>query len=792
MDDSKMLNENTIGDIILCDPITSKGREALSNLGLTLEEVTPTFFFKHLYVHSKYDADKEHTDLSFDESDMHYQYSVDFEQFKIAKERLQDFNSRFNSDAPHQYPLLILGVAGNGKSIEINRRILSTYEKGFERIYIDLEDSFTKITYGVTYKIPANDALWLICIKLLDEIMKYIIEHRPVCSLILKNFNEIIVRKNLANDDQKQLFNTIGDYCSNTDKETEIFKLLLSSNSEKESANEKIEILLEILMLVMYCANPTQKQYIVFDNIEEYIKLNTHKIQIPNHAITTFYRSINNVVSNIVHSFDRIDKDFGWKVFKIVIALRRTSLGLLDSSLLQYPVKDIKNIADITGYFQISEIWEHKKEYIWTQKLCARYDDGRNKYIIDILDLLMNDGPQTMGTDYQSIIAPLMSYGIRRNARAQAHAAYKVYEILFETNQRTINYDDFFDLMSKESPKNAIRYMFRRALIEIQFKWAIINENQKRWKDLDIGHLISTKKSYTGEGIAIDRVAYQNPNYVTLMRRILTCLSFYHDKNSATIGSKKLVIDMFETVPLFKLIEGVLYNPSRKNKISDEDYSQLAKVLIALSDMSNGDTRSAPYVILGIIDDEFHVSTDEATLAKLLSDIYKAGPKESLSEGKYNFRDFGARITDAGYSFMLDWHSSFSFMAALHCFAIPPLFFLKDVNRIKYVIKTVYDASEDLYKKYENEAVRFCGNNGDFTLKSGIYLPEKRDKYITFKQRMKDLHINHLTLYKTFIENNYCNFNIFEIDLKNLLRFISDYIEKYKKWETGEGARECF
>lgn len=789
---SKELKDNDIGDIILCDPITSQGREALSNLGL-IEDVSPAYFFKHLHVDSKYGTNKEYSNFLSDENCMYYQYTIDFEEFVNTKERLQDFNSRFDSDAPHQYPLLMFGVAGNGKSIEVNRRI---YEKaldlsgnGFGYVYIDLENAFTEITYGDTYNCPTNNALWLFCIKLFDEIMKYIIAHRSACSVILKNFNEIIARSNLANNHQKQLFNAIGAYYSDNDKETTVFQLIKELLSSKQ-ANKDIKNLLETLMLIMYCTDPNQKQYIVIDNIEEYIKLDRHKIQIPNLAITTIYQSVNEVVVNMVNAFDRIEKDLGWKAFKIIIVLRRTSLGLLDPSLLQHPAREKKNIADITGYYQISEIWAQKKEYLWKKTLCKRFDDSRNEIVIDIVDSLMNDGPQAIGADYQSMIAPLMSYGIRRNARAQAHAAFKVYKILIETDQKTINYDEFLALMPIASPRNAVRYMFRRALIEIQFKWAI--ENQNRWKNLGIGHLVMAKRYYTEGKNAVERVAYDDPNCVTLMRRILTYLSSYYNEHSATISPNRSIFDMFETIPLFNLIEGVLYNPSRKNKVSDKDYLQLAKVLIALSDMSNDDTRSAPYVILGIMDDDFHISTDESTLAKLLKDIYEAGNKESLPYGKYNFRDFGARITDAGYSFLLDWHSSFSFMAALHCFSIPPLFFLKDTQSAKYVIKTVYNASVDLYKKYENEASRFCGNSDDFTLKTGFYLPKNRGKYFTFKQRMKDLHINHLNLYKTFIEKNYGHLNISENDSQSLLELINDYIGKYSSWETGKGAPECF
>lgn len=60
------------------------------------------------------------------------------------------FKSRLSSNSPNKYPLLILGVAGNGKSIEINKQIreitLGDSEFEFGRAYMDLEEAFTEVT----------------------------------------------------------------------------------------------------------------------------------------------------------------------------------------------------------------------------------------------------------------------------------------------------------------------------------------------------------------------------------------------------------------------------------------------------------------------------------------------------------------------------------------------------------------------------------------------------------------------------------------------------------------------
>lgn len=516
MEENKELNEQIIGDILLCEPITRKGKEALDNIGISANEITSEFFYDKLRVGSKYDEGKEFAEKESDQEldNLYYQYTVDNIQFEALRERLKQFNNRFNSDSPNEYPLLMLGVAGNGKSIEVNRLIrkytIGENEFELDRVYFDLEDSFTEITYGEEYETPSDEPRWLFCIKILDGIMKYIIKCRSHCLTILDNFNNIIVKNNLATEKQKILFQNIGNYLSGyNNNQTAIFKTLISFLSPTE-ADKNLRIMFKILMMLMFCSAPEKKQYIVIDNIEQYIKLDDAKIQIPNSDLSTLYKSINTVVLNMINSFGRIEKDLGWRAFKIVVVLRRTSIGLLDPALLHSPVRTKQNITDVTGYYQIPDIWEKKKKYIWNDKLRNRYQSNHNKDIIDVVDIVMRDNIQAVGMDYQSIIAPLMSYGIRRNARAQAHAAFRTYEMLSKMNNLTLNLDEFRTLISNIDANNhEIRYMFRRALIEIQFKWSISNGSETRWKNLGLGSLKKAREIIQfGQKLTVQNVTY--------------------------------------------------------------------------------------------------------------------------------------------------------------------------------------------------------------------------------------------------------------------------------------------
>ena len=572
-----------------------------------------------------------------------------------------------------------------------------------------------------------------------------------------------------------------------------IFNILAAYLSDTGS-QQAMEILLELLILILFCYDPNSKHYIVIDNIEQYIVLNDSKIQIPNRSLSIIYRTIKNVTGNMDSFFNRISNDLIWKVLKIIIVLRRTSIGLLDPSFLQYPINGRENINDFTGHFQMEEIWKRKKTYIWENMLKSRYQDPDSQMIIDLANRVLEDGTHARGTSYQSLIAPLMSYGIRRNALSQAHSIYQTYKILKgDDKQTTISYNEFKQLVNSISFDNStVQYMFRRALIEFQFKWAISSENSIRWSKLNIGHLTGCVVERIGDKeLEVEKVEYFDNSSVSLLRRVLSYLSYFEDSDG-----RKSIVDMFKTCSLYDLIQGVLCSPNSRegdDKIDQEDFIKLSRVLIALSNMANDVTKSAPYIILGINDPNFHNNPTEEVLANILELIWKAKKDQSLPQQKYNCCDFGVRINDAGHSFLLDWQPSFSFMASLYCYTIPPLFFLNDVSIIKYVINRIYNCAADLIEQYEREAKIFCGAHNQ--LGESHCRPRRNNKEITMRNRIIELHTEHLLLYRNYLEINYKSLKMKKTDMLSLTTkdygFISQIIKKYLKWKEREDV-DCF
>jgi len=812
----RKFNEQDLGNIILCEPVTKRGIKALQELGLE-NNIDESFFFENLYIVPKY-YEKKSLEISNEQSSdraveeyLQYTYSETDDIFKEKKDKLEFFDKRFVDDVIDHSPLNILGATGVGKSIEAYAKIRNPQKNNkiilSNRIVFSLEKSYTELSHGVTFRLNKSqreDVLWLICITMLEDLYNFIEKNSENVSTIASNYKNYFVKKNTTDVKEKNIFEKI-EYYNPLDSDTgkQLFEniiILIEDNNVIQS----IENILKITMNIMYCINPKNKNYIVFDNLEHHIELNRQFIVIHSNALSDLYKSVINVTNNLTSIYNKINTNESWKAFKIIIVMRRTTGRIIGKTSKHEASKYYGNGNDYTGHFDIWRIWEKKKKYIWDDFLKNYYESNYSSDIIWIIDNMMEDNPSVVkGTSYQELISPLMNSGIRRNGRAQAHAAMEVYGILSLYNNSYINYNTYLNLLNKETEKSAIRYMYRRALLEIQYKWMISPiEAKQRFENLLLGKLITTlvtdKKNNYERNIVIRNVVWDNNtnrNNTTLVRRILSYLSNFKDNSTYVVDSNGEIYGtrMFATKSLKDLMKGIFLNPSENStkKLNYNEYFlPLARVLASLGNMFHDATKAAPFLILDIDDSRISLSDSESQIADILREEWegKEAENESLNDkNKNNYN--GVRLTEAGYVFLCDIQPSFSFFAALYCIEEKPLFFLSDPERIKIVIKTIYDAAVKLCNIYEQAAYNFCTKNN--TLRIGDYLPRYNDEYITFKYRVKELHTNHLELYIDYIEKNTDALGLTDNKL-DLIKFIKDIIIEYNKWETGKESANCF
>jgi len=813
-ENKKKLTQDNLSDIILCDPITSKGLESLGQLGLNTEEhVSPDYFYDNLYITPKYREEALFNEYNTNEK-LEYSYSVSVERFKELKAKLENFEKKFTSDTQQQSPLIIIGTAGNGKSIEANFKIRNPKRENKKiasnHIVFNLEKSLSELTYETTFSLDdeqKENSLWLICMALIEGLYKLIEKHYREVPTIVQNHHENFIKHNAANEDEKYFISCIGNF-NPIDSITvnELFKTIVKMVNNN-NVDKSIEDLLKMTMKIMYCINPNNKNYIVFDNLEHYIKLNANFIPIYNTSLSIFFNIAKNITENLTNIYDRIHTGESWRAFKIIIVMRRVSAYTLVQPCANYATQILGMGNDYNGHFDIWRIWKKKKKFIWEKYLKDKFDNEHGQRIITIIDDMMDDNPGAIGFSYQELISVLMNAGIRRNGRAQAHAAICVYDILHSNNIFYINFDIFQKLlyvMLQERTEKAItvtRYIYRRALIEIQYKRMIISEGvQIRFYNLFIGTLSNVRegsiKDISGQNIKRRDVKYDYPNdHVTFVHRILSYLSHWIDTSPVPIEDNfNYKTGMFEIKSLHDLMTGVFLNPVEKEtKVLDlsKHFLPLAKVLNSLGNMSYEETKTAPFIILSVKDSRFYSNDSNYGLANILKEIWDAGAKESKPEGKYNNSDFGVRLTEAGDVFLRDIQPSFSFFSALYCSEEVPLFFLIDFERIKIVISTVYRVANNLCEKYEFAASSFCGPG--VNLYEGNYLPKYKSKYITFRARVKEMHICHLELYKDYINKNAMTIGLQDETKELLIKYINTYIRRYKKWKTSrERSAICF
>ena len=804
------LNEESLADLILCEPITKKGNRELERLGLSKNEISKKYFFENLHVSSQYKGDYISEGRDDDEGDEDDNKKA--EEFQNIKDEYEDFRNRMTSNKQNQSPLFILGVAGNGKSIEVNNALYNHFEHGesVNQVYIDFEDSpSSKLTYVYEFPIPIQDnILWIFCSKIMESIMEFINESENKCTLIRKTFFEDVFSLRVT-DKHKDLFEAIGDY-RHTDRDSvkKVFKLLTgfvqSDSSDSVSKNEIIngmQSLIKILLWLMYCSDRKKMNYIIFDNIESYIFLNNNCIQILDDDIKDICLSIRFVTDNVIREFNshmggnQASDSLGWKRFKVILVARRTSLGIINEMVLHRPRLRMKNIVDLTGHFKLSDIWKNKKSFVWEKFLKEKFiaSDPQCESIIDLADFIIIVSRKAKGKSYQSLIAPLMSYGIRRNAYAQARAIFYMHKQLVKETGFSIRYSQF-DLLRKANMSYQARFMVRRALIESHFRWSFTNKNSReRWESLGIGNLKYNKKGeiifHTTKSSRIEfaPVSYKDPKNITLMHRILSCLSNYPDFST---GVSKPVDLMFSTVSLYNLLNDVFIGQKEPHALTKQELKPFAHILISLCDMSNDETKGAPFAILGIKDNDFHKYPSAEKLAGILEKIYEAGEDESIDDGKYNAIDYGVRLTDAGYSFLSKWMASFSFIESLYCYPLPSLFYLNRYDEIEFVISKVYRSANYLRVVYENEALEFCNNTQKFF--SGNYFFTDNDRIVTYRDQMCREHINFLNQYKGYILENHNIIGINEEASASIKELVETHIGYYERWNNERRSPVCF
>lgn len=311
------LSESLIENLLLCDPVTYRGREKLNALGL-LGKLGPKEFFHPDFGLWAKPIDQMHLEeLCLIDTTDPTPYQPEKIEFERIQKRREDFDAYFEG-LPGSHFAAVMGVVGSGKSIAIQREVFENTGKKYlpyrhdeydgdpeksipatpNAILIDFEAGKEAVTFGDSYKCPDHDSpLWLFCTALLDTLMHYIrYLYREHASNLANSINTI--EANFINKKEQifaiedrflNLFRCISQWA--TEKEnaenaltiknvfSEILALLESRPTEFASdrhvslaaAKKDSRLLIQLLYLISFSAFPNEPKIIIIDNIEDYV-----------------------------------------------------------------------------------------------------------------------------------------------------------------------------------------------------------------------------------------------------------------------------------------------------------------------------------------------------------------------------------------------------------------------------------------------------------------------------------------------------------------------------------------
>ena len=484
------INADLIENILLCDPVTFRGKEKLKALGLE-EKIGPKEFFdpqNGLWV-EPIDEAKTTDMFTFDSLDPS-PYGAKKVKYDDIEDRRTEFNRRL-SGTPGSYFIALMGVVGSGKSIEIQRRIFENYGEKFlpyrhdeydgrnnilpatpDAILVDLERNVKHVTYSSTYTCPnADSPLWLFCTALLDTLFYYICflhrEHRAKLMHIENNLTYYFIREDKytvkVDAHVADLFSAISKWArghseaSLQDIFDKILSLLISKptdytlnrKTQREAAKRDIETLMRLLYLVSFCVEPKHPKVFVIDNLEDYIAVDfvevemaskrrefTRSVAVSNMEVKDIYdclRSAEDIYRGYIEAVKTVTEYAEKPSVSVVMVARRTTVDLLDATYLNAYNARIDGIFDITGDTEIADIWARKKSVLWDndgilKQTASPEEEALVEAFINFADKMICE--TNGGSSIQRKMSRILARGLRRIGHNESAIIYQMYELL--------------------------------------------------------------------------------------------------------------------------------------------------------------------------------------------------------------------------------------------------------------------------------------------------------------------------------------------------------------------------
>lgn len=787
----------SLEDMMLCDPISKRGREALERI----VEIYPEF---HLTIGDFYDPENGiyvepffmQKDVASDESgitneEMYLEgipdsiFSSDGASIARCREKKEAYENLFFSKSGNQL-MFIRAASGTGKSAYLNylkwkrRQRIGVVVEGDPdanhgilndayELSFDLERSPNRITRK-NYQFPSKrffhkktadhqiPAPWCFFIMLLEATC------RLMCN-ILEDADEnrlASIRNNIQklygdawSDGIRQLFAFHKSYCKTTEEKLGQAETILKSLLEiclddlddlyENSVTEAIVTILECLTRLISSLSDlnTPKQVLVsFDGIEHYINLNN---RIFDGDIEVIVAALERFTTYEDIHYKKYDLKFS-EFYRFILAIRDTT-----NSMFKMDLQTAFNLGDrsivVTNWYRTEQVYTRKIDYF--SSIIG------NTEATKLFKLLINDSGNTKGYNTVMAVSDMYNHNKRRTTCILSRVSNRFDYLSSSTasNGNYMNYSRFANLF-KENKNTQITFLCRQSILRL-----IYNE-------------ISATGYFDRILSSNDSVSNNNKSFT---RRILTWLA----NTYATNGN--------EQISLQELLNGALGCPFMRNQEFEEPtLMQLAQTLIALeeyrfelggdgfSSKSNNNlaNRWCQLITISMHEEKnSHTILDAEVLKKLLLNITQ-GINDQNTTCKIG-------LTDAGNYFIRRF-SSFEFISCLCNPNGKPLLLMVDPEEVKSTIQHVYDYSKKLIDSTISFEYSFFNGNFRAVYELNYHLKHK-DVPIPFAIRITDQHKDYLNKYLDYIKDKAAHeeTGFAKKQLSDIQQHIIEYMNKY-------------
>lgn len=787
-------NRITLEDILLCDPISKRGRNALERIEDTNTPKTVSLedFYEKIYVEPYFIKDNKRKKLGNETTENKKTANI-FDNFLISEtglntknliDKKERYEQRFFSGKSD--PLMFIRAsAGSGKSIYLNklkrerRKKFSPLNTNIEisfnnindalELSYDLETSKSIINYGGVFfpssKYKPNsatstevDSPWHFFNMIIDSLtalcLSIILEkNNSKKSRIKMNFNKVYGYDH--EDEIEDLYGLLTDVTTDLNHmrnlREKVFEIIINicfvdPDNVSYCIIRALQTLTRLLTIQSNLEKP--RQYLIsFDNIEHFIN---NKKRIYDEDIKKISSAIINFCQDEVEYYKALDLKFAHFI-KIILAVRDTTSKMLSADVHEIFNREDCSI-DITGWFSLSNIYENKLIYF------SRYNE--NSTAIKFFKLIMEEESIRTKNNLMEQICAMYNHNNRRTTRMLTRIAggFEKMELEGEENKKSLNYEQYCKIWEWHR-KTHIKYLCRQSVMRL-----IYNE-------------IAATNFFENICANIEKCTTLQNTYAF---RLLTWLANKDSHKSETYYS------------YYEIVKEIICNPAVENgnKLSYTDFLRFAEVLIALDEHRfeessnirehNSDTNPNCWCQLVIIKHNLNQNggiLDVGVLAdKIKKDFEQKNPNSDIC---------GIRLTEAGY-FMAKIFRDFEYISCLYSKTNTPLIFMSDESEIKETIKNVYNVAE----KHINNSLLFEYRHFNKQFKSAYshlyHLRHTSKNGNTESQsvpyRIFQQHVAYLLAYQMYISDTELQneLGIFNATTReNLIQYIKTYINLY-------------